>query len=68
MCAIVRQRSFKDILHLKSQLTKFGGILAGFDFPIGIPSYYAVKVDITDFLATLLKFGKNDWLQFYNPA
>lgn len=34
MCTIVRQRSFKDILHLQSQLTKFGGILAGFDFSI----------------------------------
>jgi hypothetical protein len=42
--------------------------LAGFDFPLDIPSYYAAKVGITDFLATLPKFGKYEWLYFYNPA
>jgi hypothetical protein len=55
-------------LHIKSRLLKPGCILAGFDFPIGIPSYYASKAGITDFLATLLLFGQNEWDQFYIPA
>jgi len=42
--------------------------MAGFDFPIGIPSSYASKAGITDFLASLSLFGYNEWDQFYTPA
>ena len=41
-----------------------GAILAGFDFPIGLPRVYAEKSGITDFASALLKFGEN----FYSPA
>src|SRR4030043_2487223 len=58
----------KVFLHLKSRMLFPGCILSGFDFPIGVPSSYAFKAGITDFLATLLLFGHNEWNQFYNPA
>jgi hypothetical protein len=55
-------------LFLKSQLCKPGCILAGFDFPIGLPINYASKAGITDFLTALILFGHNEWAQFYTPA
>jgi hypothetical protein len=51
-------------LQVKPHLHKFGCILIGFDFPIGIPSSYASNVGITDYLATLPEFGQNEWTQF----
>ena len=54
--------------YLRSHLRKPGCIMAGFDFPIGIPSSYASMAGITDFLATLALFGYNEWDQFYTPA
>jgi hypothetical protein len=35
---------------------------------MGIPSSYASKAGITDFLATLPIFGHKKWEQFYSPA
>lgn len=55
-------------LYLKSHLIEPGCILAGFDFPIGIPYSYATKAGISGFLASLPLFGQNDWAQFYTPA
>jgi len=55
-------------IYLKSRLLKSGCIMAGFDFPIGIPFSYASKAGITDFLTTLPLFGHNEWDQFYIPA
>jgi hypothetical protein len=45
-----------------------GCILAGFDFPIGLPSAYALKIGITDFLTSLPMFGYFEWENFYSPA
>jgi hypothetical protein len=45
-----------------------GCILAGFDFPIGIPCSYASKLGITDFLWFLTSLSKEKWDQFYTPA
>jgi hypothetical protein len=45
-----------------------GCILAGFDFPIGIPNSYADRVGISDFLVFLSHLGKEKWDQFYKPA
>ena len=55
-------------LYLKSHQLIPGCIMAGFDFPIGIPLTYAAKAGITDFLTTLALFGHNEWDQFYTPA
>ena len=45
-----------------------GGVLVGFDFPIGVPLAYARKVGIDDFLSALPQFGQGDWAEFYNVA
>ena len=45
-----------------------GRILAGFDFPIGLPAAYALRAGIADFRAALLRFGQGDWAAFYRLA
>lgn len=54
--------------NLISYLPKPGCILAGFDFPIGLPYSYARKAGLPDFLSALPKFGHEEWNQFYMPA
>jgi hypothetical protein len=54
--------------HLKSLQITPGCILSGFDFPIGLPYYYAIKTGVSNFLATLPCLGHADWDQFYLPA
>jgi hypothetical protein len=45
-----------------------GSILAGFDFPIGVPRLYAEKAAISKFTDALLRFGEREWAEFYHPA
>ncbi len=54
--------------HLRSRQLTPGCILAGFDFPIGLPSHFAEKAGITNFIEALHAFGQGDWSQFYIPA
>ena len=53
---------------LKSLGGETGCVLAGFDFPIGLPYHYALKAGVIDFLALLPQLGQNEWAQFYDPA
>jgi hypothetical protein len=55
-------------LQLKSLQLKPGCILAGFDFPIGLPLSYASAAGITDFLDSISLFGKDEWEKFYIPS
>ena len=50
------------------QRTAGGGVLAGFDFPIGLPRRYADKAGLSDFRAALASFGRGHWRDFYEPA
>ena len=43
-------------------------VLAGFDFPIGLPEAYALEAGFTDFRAALTEFGHGRWRSFYDPA
>ncbi len=43
-------------------------ILLGFDFPIGLPAFYAKQVGISNFKTGLMQFGKGDWAEFFNVA
>lgn len=43
-------------------------VLAGFDFPIGLPEAYAEKAGIVDYLAWLPQLGQGDWLDFDHAA
>ncbi|MBI1259117.1 MAG: hypothetical protein GC204_16735 [Chloroflexi bacterium] len=45
-----------------------GGVLIGFDFPIGLPLSYARKVGIDNFLTVLPQFGEGQWAKFYQVA
>ena len=45
-----------------------GPILAGFDFPIGVPCLYAERAGIASFRDTLPCLGQGRWLDFYRPA
>lgn len=43
-------------------------VLAGFDFPIGLPARYAASAGLTDFRSALIRLGRNQWSDFYEPA
>jgi hypothetical protein len=70
--AILDPIQINDSSTLLASLKSLGGetgcILAGFDFPIGLPYEYALKAGATNFLSLLPQLGQNEWGQFYNPA
>ena len=43
-------------------------VLAGFDFPVGLPEAYAREAGFTDFRAALAELGHGRWRSFYDPA
>jgi hypothetical protein len=45
-----------------------GPVLAGFDFPIGVPRHYAYVAEIEDFLSWLPKLGSGVWQEFFDVA
>lgn len=53
---------------LSQDLNGAGSILAGFDFPLGLPAAYAERVAIEDFVAALKSFGRGRWRAFYEVA
>ena len=53
---------------LRTRVAGDAAVLAGFDFPIGLPERYACKVGITDFRDALPDFGRGRWTEFYCPA
>lgn len=53
---------------LRDRAPDGGAVLAGFDFPIGLPARYAHSVGVTDFLALLPRPGEGAWARFYDVA
>jgi uncharacterized protein (UPF0332 family) len=45
-----------------------GPVLAGFDFPIGVPAAYGEGTGFTDFLTALVAFGHGEWSEFFEVA
>jgi len=45
-----------------------GGVVLGFDFPIGLPRRYAELVGIDHFRPALAEFGEGRWAAFYEVA
>jgi hypothetical protein len=45
-----------------------GPIVAGFDFPIGLPAAYAKQAGIEDFATAFAGFGEGRWRDFYEVA
>lgn len=57
-----------NLFHRLMTRSENGSVVVGFDFPIGLPSEYAKLAGITDFLESLLTFGKGYWSEFYDLA
>lgn len=45
-----------------------GPVVAGFDFPIGVPSAWAERAGVNGFLDLLPKLGEGRWADFYTAA
>jgi hypothetical protein len=43
-------------------------VLAGFDFPVGVPVLYGEQTELGSFPSALLTFGTGDWGDFYSVA
>jgi hypothetical protein len=43
-------------------------VLAGFDFPIGVPAAYGQKTGLADFTELLAAIGEGAWSRFYDVA
>lgn len=43
-----------------------GGILVGFDFPIGLPAHYGKQTGLPDFQAALRAFGSGSWHRWFD--
>ena len=50
------------------KLAPNGPILAGFDFPIGVPRRYAELAGVQRFPDELVHFGEGLWADFYSPT
>ena len=57
-----------EVLSVACGDTTSGSILAGFDFPIGLPRAYAERTGVSDFLALLPQLGQGVWREFFSFA
>jgi hypothetical protein len=48
--------------------TASGPVLAGFDFPIGVPTAYGRLTGLANFSAALEVFGQGEWAEFFAVA
>ena len=56
-------RQFVDQL-----FSTIGPLLAGFDFPIGVPVSYGQLIGVADFPSALDVFGQGEWVEFHRVA
>jgi len=52
--------------HLRTEAGETGCALAGFDFPIGVPAFYAERAGISSFRSLLPELSHNEWKEFYS--
>ena len=45
-----------------------GSVIAGFDFPIGLPAHYGSRTGLPSFVEALSGFGSAGWNDFYRAA
>lgn len=50
------------------ELAKTASVLAGFDFPIGVPTAWGTQTELSGFKEGLAVFGKERWARFYDVA
>ena len=53
---------------IESWVCKSQTVLAGFDFPIGVPVTFGKQSGFAGFLEALFEFGKGDWKHFFDVA
>jgi hypothetical protein len=53
------------VAQLRREAGDSGCAFVGFDFPIGIPAYYAERAGVSSFRALLPKLGHGEWRDFY---
>lgn len=53
---------------LRMGLGESDRLLVGFDFPIGLPSAYAKKAGVSDFVEILPQFGTGNWSRIYDKC
>jgi hypothetical protein len=54
------------IEQLRTEAGETGCAFAGFDFPIGVPTFYAKQAGMSSFRALLPKLGRGEWKDFYS--
>jgi hypothetical protein len=54
------------IRQLRTEAGEGGCAFAGFDFPIGIPAFYAKRAGVFSFREFLPKLGRGKWKDFYS--
>jgi hypothetical protein len=54
------------IEQLRTEAGETGCAFAGFDFPIGVPAFYARQAAISSFRALLPKLECDEWKDFYS--
>lgn len=54
-----------DYFQRLSELSPNGSVLAGFDFPLGLPTAYARQADVSNFATFLAGLGRGHWTDFY---
>lgn len=56
------------LARLREAAAASGRVFLGFDFPIGLPAFYARRTGVSDFPAFLLQAGLGEWGDFYQVA
>jgi hypothetical protein len=54
------------IKQLRTEASETGCAFAGFDFPIGVPEFYAKRAGISKFRPWLSGLGSGEWKDFYS--
>jgi hypothetical protein len=54
------------IEQLRREAGETGCAFAGFDFPIGVPAFYAKRAGISNFRTLLKRLGHRKWKDFYS--
>lgn len=53
------------IPNIRNEIRDSGYAFVGFDFPIGVPAFYAQRAGISSFRHLLPRLGQNEWEDFY---
>jgi hypothetical protein len=62
------QRAPAPLELLNCHLFRAGKVLAGSDFPIGLPKAFGCKTGVKNFPEALIQFGSGEWCEFFQVA